>query len=983
MPLKPTLRRATELGFALTAIATLILAGCGGGGDAGSSGGSTAATTSATVIPYKGQYYSGAAVTLKDANGAAVGLSAGGTVNASGVVSITYPASVTYPLIVEVSGSYYNENTNAAETGSTPLRGLIVNAASNVPVTLVTEAAVADLQNRLGGSFSSANPIQAASAVAALNVAGTILGVPASAVPAFNAATHQTSDGNTLLLSAWAVVANGQSGTDLAAKARALANSLASLNPASAPTAVLNQTALNNALNVMVNGNASVSAVWGATPGAAPAAPTIPSASYGSIYASAVGAPGTGGGGGGTVTPAITGFSPASGVVGTNVTISGTHLDSFTPSPLVKFGTTTATVSVVTGTSVTVAVPASLAAGNSLITMTNGDGTGVTTVGTFEVTAPVVVPASTSCVATLSYYGGNLQAPVCFINLPANFACDQASLSAPLAPYMTAYSNTTPTISYAAQSACPGGAVDTVGMGGTTSGNGSALKTASWDAAVGLQTTGKQIVGQKMALSKVKFDGAGNAFAFWLRSNGYPPGSMVPTFSLVASRYSAASGTWGAEQVVSGADNVSPYGSQNVTTSTIVGVEGYDFAVNAAGDAVAVWRGAMTDSSGNYNIKAARYFAATNTWGGVANLQAPSAGANMASFPRVAIDAAGTAIVMWQQPPGMYASVSSLNGAWSRTAIASAAWGTATLKFDSAGNAVAIWNSQLTTPSFSYEVKALRYNGTSKTWGAVTTLHGTPTSASYYGGAPALDFDSTGNALAVWVESNGTGTLLNVFAAYMNAAGGAWSTPVQLDSFAGSDASTSKTKVRFDASGNATAAWSSVARTLGGQQVDLVATRFTAASQTWSALAGTNLGSYGTSNAYDIDGYKIDAGGNVFAIGANHPQFSVSMGAKGAQMARFDAASGKWKPVPSNLIGLGAQMDFDADGNAVVVWAGFSAVYNAGNNTWSNPQSPQQAFSVSPSLYPTVSMGANGKAIALWLGGTGANLIYGRTITLQ
>lgn len=289
MELKRNIRKAAELGAGLTAIATLILAGCGGGG--GASGGG--ATTSATITPFKGPFSSGATVTLKDANGNPVSLISGGMINASGVANVTYSANVTYPLIVEVSGSYYNENTGAMETATVPLRGLIssAGAASSVPVTIVTETAVADLQTRLG-SFAPAHPIQAASAVAALNVAGAMLGIPASAVPAFNPATHQTSDRDTLRLAAWAVVANGLTGTTLVDRVRALANSLAALNSASAPADVIGQAAYDSALTAMTNGGASSVMAAGT---AAPTPPAIPTSNHAALYASAVAAASAGG----------------------------------------------------------------------------------------------------------------------------------------------------------------------------------------------------------------------------------------------------------------------------------------------------------------------------------------------------------------------------------------------------------------------------------------------------------------------------------------------------------------------------------------------------------------------------------------------------------------------------------------------------------------------------------------------------------------
>lgn len=285
---KRTLRKAAELGIGLTAITSLILVGCGGGGS-GAVGGATAASASATITPFKGPFSSGATVTLKDANGNLVSLLSGGTISASGVAKVTYSANVAYPLIVEVTGSYYNENTGATETAAVPLRGLIsgAGAAGNVPVTIVTETAVADLQNRLGG-FAPAHPILAASAVAALNAAGTMLGIPASAVPAFDPTTRRTSDPHTLRLAAWAVAANGQTGATLADRVRALAQRLAALNPASAPVSVISQAAYDSALSAVTSGASSVMAA-GAS---APTPPTIPTASLAALYASAVAAAG-------------------------------------------------------------------------------------------------------------------------------------------------------------------------------------------------------------------------------------------------------------------------------------------------------------------------------------------------------------------------------------------------------------------------------------------------------------------------------------------------------------------------------------------------------------------------------------------------------------------------------------------------------------------------------------------------------------------
>ena len=278
---------ATETLVAIL-VATLLVVACGGGG--GSSSGGGTATTSASITPFKGPFLQGATVNLRDATGNLVTLITGGTVNASGVANVTYNSNVTYPLTVEVTGPYWNEVSGVQDTtGAVPIRGLITdaNAASAVPVTVVTETAVASL---LGSPSTAPHaPISPASAAAALNLAGTQLGIPAAAIPAFDPVTHKANDANTINLAALAMVANNsQTGANLAARITSLAQTMATLNPASAPTDVIDQGAMAAAVFAMTNGASSVMA----TGVVAPPPPVIPAAPKGGSSAGS-GSPGT------------------------------------------------------------------------------------------------------------------------------------------------------------------------------------------------------------------------------------------------------------------------------------------------------------------------------------------------------------------------------------------------------------------------------------------------------------------------------------------------------------------------------------------------------------------------------------------------------------------------------------------------------------------------------------------------------------------
>lgn len=142
------------------------------------------------------------------------------------------------------------------------------------------------------------------------------------------------------------------------------------------------QTAMNNATVTYAN----LLAAAGASPGAAI---TLPAGLTTTVLNTAYAGTTSGGGGTGGTTPTVTGFSPATGAVGTTVTITGTNLGlGFPPAPIVKFGATAVTTALTFNgqTNISFPVPAGLAAGTHTITIGGATGTPIT-VGTFTVTA--------------------------------------------------------------------------------------------------------------------------------------------------------------------------------------------------------------------------------------------------------------------------------------------------------------------------------------------------------------------------------------------------------------------------------------------------------------------------------------------------------------------------------------------------------------------------------------------------------------------
>ncbi|MEI9921916.1 MAG: IPT/TIG domain-containing protein [Bacteroidota bacterium] len=89
--------------------------------------------------------------------------------------------------------------------------------------------------------------------------------------------------------------------------------------------------------------------------------------------------------------PTITSFAPTSGIIGAQVTITGTNLQY---NPVVKFGSVTATVSSINPTQLIVVIPAGATDGKISVT-TDGTATAVSSATNFDVTtAPVITSLS-------------------------------------------------------------------------------------------------------------------------------------------------------------------------------------------------------------------------------------------------------------------------------------------------------------------------------------------------------------------------------------------------------------------------------------------------------------------------------------------------------------------------------------------------------------------------------------------------------------
>jgi len=170
--------------------------------------------------------------------------------------------------------------------------------------------------------------------------------------------------------------------------------------------------------------------------------------------------------------------------------------------------------------------------------------------------------------------------------------------------------------------------------------------------------------------------------------------------------------------------------------------------------------------------------------------------------PQIAFDANGNAIAVWYQPGGAQYSI------YANHYQPGLGWGTAGLienntgeaynpqiAFDANGNAIAVWRQFDGT---RYNIWANRYDAATGSWGTAELIE----TDTGWAVAPQIAIDANGNAIAVWVQSDGTRD--SIWAnRYVPGAG--WGTAELVETDNAGHAY--YPQVAIDANGNAIAVW--------------------------------------------------------------------------------------------------------------------------------------------------------------------------------
>ena len=224
-------------------------------------------------------------------------------------------------------------------------------------------------------------------------------------------------------------------------------------------------------------------------------------------------------------------------------------------------------------------------------------------------------------------------------------------------------------------------------------------------------------------------------------------------------------------------------------------------AIDAQGNAFVAW----LRSEGSSNSVWARRFTAQGGWGSPVLIEN---GLGDAGNPQVAVDGSGNAIVVfWQQEGGRVNIVANryANGAgWgTATAIEADSTGDAgapQIAMDAAGNAVAVWAwSAASGPPYNFSVWANRYTVGSG-WGGAGPIDAINTSTP--NANPHVALDGAGNAIAVWHRPDGS---WNSIWSSRYVVGSGWGAPGLIET--DNTNSAHDARVAFDAGGNAMAVW--------------------------------------------------------------------------------------------------------------------------------------------------------------------------------
>ena len=445
----------------------------------------------------------------------------------------------------------------------------------------------------------------------------------------------------------------------------------------------------------------------------------------------------------------------------------------------------------------------------------------------------------------------------------------------------------------------------------------------------------------------IAVDDEGNAMVVWSEDRGDDAGVWSNRFELDA-------GWKGAKQLEGG-----------------VGIGGLQIATNAQGNAIIVWEHDLDGEGGDARtVVQASYYSISTGWRPALTI---SNGNGDALQPQVAMDAAGSAIVVWSLWNGTESSI------WSNRYVLGVRWETPQridtsnaseasnpkVAVDPAGDAIVVW-SQWYGADDTTGIWASRYAGA--VWGNPVEI-----GSGFY---PQVVADAAGNAVAVWGQSNLTAGSSSIQSRRFTPGVG-WSSARVIDAVAnwgGQDIlGVSGSIVAMNPAGDAFVVWNRDLNYGVGSQIMVV--RSVRGSDWGTPVAiGRPVESRGP-----IPDVATDSMGNAIVVWSRYTGSVLPVVPPQVWASQYTVGVG-WDSEQSIDLGTGLADNphavFDSKGDAVVIWnQRYGTRFHLWANTYVVGEGWRSATLVERSTggvsAPQVVAYGNGNAIAVWSQGDG------------
>ncbi len=405
---------------------------------------------------------------------------------------------------------------------------------------------------------------------------------------------------------------------------------------------------------------------------------------------------------------------------------------------------------------------------------------------------------------------------------------------------------------------------------------------------------------------KVARDAAGNAMAVWVQS-------VNNQKHIWFNRYTASNG-WGT--------------AAQLESNTVGDADSPVIAMDAAGNAMVMWQQPYTVNGATYKyIWYRRYTPANepNGWDVAASLATSVVGDS--SSPEIAMNAAGNAMAVWRQENMIWASFYPAGTTWGTAKLIDKPRGSCSavkVAVNANGNAIAAWRAYNLSGKLrdrDNTIMAYVYLAGERTYphwehiGFVETLRDSDPTIT----APDVAM-AAGSAIVVWEQSDAGYTHIGSTRVELASGGddAYWGTPTLLETNAAGNADSAK--IAMDGTGNAIAVWR---QSDGNGKNDIWANRYPAGT-TWGTAQAIAKNLDGNADSPEI---ALNTGGNAIAV------WRQTDGSRNNIWANYYTAGSGWGPPwfsETNSDGTlsSPQVALDNAGNIMAVWQQFDSIRN-------------------------------------------------------